>query len=108
VFSLSGAATFDLGRYPQARSRWRTFSKSGLVKVYCHIHSHMGATILVLDHPYFGVPNLDGTFTIPDVPAGRYTIVGWHERVGEHSAVIQVEAGRATAVELSLPVGDAP
>lgn len=31
---------------------------------------------MVLDHPYFTVPNLDGTFALPTVPAGRYTIVG--------------------------------
>src|SRR5262245_54480109 len=53
VFSLSSAATFDLGRYPNGKSgSWR-FPKPGLVKVYCHIHSHMSASILVLDHPYF-------------------------------------------------------
>jgi plastocyanin len=108
VFSLSGPANFDLGRYPQGKSRPRTFTKAGLVKVYCHIHSHMSATILVLDHPYFAVPDLDGSFTLANVPAGRYTIVGWHERVGEQSEPIQVEAGRAATIDLSLPVGDAP
>ena len=62
VFSLSGAATFDLGRYPQGQTRSREFPKAGLVKVYCHIHSHMSATILVLDHPYFVTPDNDGSF----------------------------------------------
>jgi hypothetical protein len=33
--------------------------------------------------------------------------VGWHERVGERTAVIQVEAGRTASVDLSLPVEDA-
>jgi plastocyanin len=108
VFSLSSAANFDLGRYPQGRTQSRTFTRTGLVKVYCHIHSHMSATILVLDHPYFAVPDLDGAFTLPDVPSGRYTIVGWHERVGEQSAAIQVEAGRASSVDLALPVGETP
>ena len=108
VFSLSGAANFDLGRYPQGKSQSRTFMRAGLVKVYCHIHSHMSATILVLDHPYFAVPDLDGAFTLPNVPSGRYTIVGWHERVGEQTAAIQIEAGRAATIDLSLPVGDTP
>ena len=53
VFSLSSAATFDLGRYPMGRSKSAIFAKPGLVKVYCHIHSQMSASILVLDHPYF-------------------------------------------------------
>ncbi|MBZ5558827.1 MAG: hypothetical protein LAO77_16270 [Acidobacteriia bacterium] len=106
VFSLSSAATFDLRRYPQGESRSFTFAKAGIVKVYCHIHSHMSATILVLDHPYFTVPGNDGLFEIPNVPPGKYTIVGWHERVGERTGTITVERGKATTINLSLPVED--
>ena len=106
VFSLSGPATFDLGRYPQGASRSRVFNKPGLVRVYCQIHSHMSATILVLDHPYFTVPDLSGAFTLRDVPAGRYTLVGWHERVGERVSTVQIESGRTATVDLSLPVED--
>ena len=108
VFSLSAAATFDLGRFPQGSSRSRVFDKSGLVKVYCHLHSHMSATILVLDHPFYTVPDLDGAFTLSGVPEGRYTLVAWHERVGERASVIQIEAGRTTAADLSLPVEVTP
>jgi len=104
VFSLSGAATFDLGRFPRGASRSRVFNKSGLVKVYCHLHSHMSATILVLDHPYFAVPDLDGDFTLADVPPGRYTLVAWHERVGERTSVVDVGAGRVASATLLLPV----
>ena len=106
VFSLSGAATFDLGRYPQGASHSRLFNKPGLVRVYCHIHSHMSATILVLDHPYFAVPDLNGTFTLGGVPAGRYTLVGWHERIGERPSTVQIEAGSTAVVDLALPVED--
>ena len=108
VFSLSPAATFDLGRFPRGASRSRVFDKAGLVKVYCHLHSHMSATILVLEHPYFTVPELDGTFVLEGVPEGRYTLVAWHERVGERSSMIQIEAGRATSADLSLPVKATP
>ena len=47
VFSLSRGASFDLGRYPRGESRERTFTRPGLVKVYCHLHSQMSATIVV-------------------------------------------------------------
>jgi plastocyanin len=104
VFSLSGAGTFDLGRYPQGQSRSWKMTKAGIVKVFCHIHSQMSATILVFDHPYFTTPAGDGAFTLGNVPAGSYTIVGWHERVGERTAKVTVERGRATTVNLSLPV----
>jgi hypothetical protein len=106
VFSLSGAANFNLGRYPRGQTRSQTFNKAGVVKVYCQIHSHMSATILVLDHPYFTVPSSDGDYELPNLPPGDYTVVGWHERVGERAATVRVQAGQSASVNLSLPVED--
>jgi plastocyanin len=108
VFSLSSAASFNLGRYPRGQSRPEKFSKAGLVKVFCDIHSHMSASILVLDHPYFTIPGVDGNYEIRNVPAGQYTIIGWHERVGERAAAVRVEAGRPATVDLTVPVEDVP
>jgi plastocyanin len=108
VFSLSSTATFNLGRYPRGQTRVQAFTKPGLVKVFCDIHSHMSASILVLDHPYFTIPGTDGNYEIKNVPAGQYTITGWHERVGERSAAVRVEAGRPVTVDLTVPVEDLP
>jgi plastocyanin len=106
VFSLSSAATFDLRRYPQGQTRSQQFSKAGIVKVYCHIHSHMSATIVVLPHPYFTIPQSNGSYELANVPAGDYTVVGWHERVGERVAAVHVERGKVASIDLSLPVED--
>ncbi len=106
VFSLSGAATFDLGRYPDGQSRSRQFGRAGIVKVYCHIHSQMSATILVLDHPYFATPDADGQFTIGGVPPGDYTLIGWHERVGEQESRVSVLPARTTVADVSLPLDE--
>src|SRR5580765_352843 len=100
VFSLSSAATFDLRRYPRGQSRSQQFPKAGLVKVYCNIHSHMSATILVMDNPYFAIPALDGGFELANVPPGEYTVVGWHERVGERLSRVRVERGKTATVNL--------
>jgi len=104
VFSLSAAGTFDLGRYPNTHSRSRQLTKAGLVKVYCHIHSQMSASILVLDHPYFAMPDDTGGFALPDVPEGEYSLVAWHERVGQQISKVIVQAGQASTVEIKLPV----
>jgi hypothetical protein len=88
------------------RRKSATLTTAGLVKVYCHIHSHMSASILVLDHPYFAMPDLDGSFTIANVPAGSYTIVGWHERIGERASTVSVKPGGSASIEISLPVED--
>ena len=108
VFSLSSAANFNLGRYPRGDSRQQTFARPGIVKVFCQIHSHMSATILVFDHPYFSKPDANGTYELPNLPPGDYTLVGWHERIGERTSAVRVQAGQATRVDLSLPVEDTP
>jgi plastocyanin len=104
VFSLSRAAAFDLGRYPQGDTRIRRFDKAGVIKVYCHLHSHMSAIIAVFDHPWFAQVSADGSFAIDRVPPGRYVLTGWHERAGNADQPITVEAGGATRVELLVPI----
>ena len=104
VFSLSRGATFDLGRFPRGESRSRTFSQPGLVKVYCHLHSQMSASIMVFDHTHFTIPESDGHFALADIPPGEYRLSAWHERIGESSKAIVVEAGRTVRIEFALPV----
>ena len=104
VFSLSRGANFDLGRYPKGDTRSRRFQTAGLVKVYCHIHSHMTASIMVFDHPYFKIPDADGNFVLEDVPAGTHQISAWHERIGESISTIRVEAGRTARIVFALPM----
>lgn len=104
VFSLSRGSSFDLGRYPKGVTQSKRFTNSGLIKVYCHIHSHMTASILVFDHPYFRIPSADGSFVIEDVPAGMHQITAWHERIGESPSSVRVEAGRTARIEFVLPM----
>ena len=80
VFSYSQAKEFDLGRYPKDDSRSVTFDRPGVVRVYCDIHSHMSATILVLKHPYFTSPDDSGEYVLSRIPPGKYRIVLWYDR----------------------------
>lgn len=104
VFSLSRGGSFDLGRYPRGESRSRTFTRAGLIKVYCHFHSGMSATIAVFDHPFYTVPSTDGSFVLEDVPPGRYRLSAWHERIGENVASIEVTAGGTARAAFALPI----
>jgi len=109
VFSLSAAASqngrgFDLGRYPRGASRSVTFSKPGLVQVFCHIHSDMNAFVRVLSNPFFTSPGDDHRFVIDDVPEGDYTIVAWHERIKPITQRVHVSAGQTTPVDFNIPL----
>ena len=79
VFSLSKTKTFDLGRYAAGRSKSVRFDKPGIVRVFCDIHSHMSAFILVFAHRYFAVADGDGSYRLENVPPGAYTVVAWNE-----------------------------
>jgi plastocyanin len=108
VFSLSSAAGpkgFDLGRYPKGTSRSWTFPKPGTVQVFCHIHSDMSATLLILSNPFFATPDEDRHYVIDDVPEGEYTIVAWHERVKPPIVRrIRVVAGQTTTRDFNIPL----
>jgi plastocyanin len=79
VFSLSKAKRFDLGRYPPGESRSRRFEHPGIVRVFCEIHSHMNAFILVFSHRFFAVTDAEGRYHIDNVPAGSYNVIAWNE-----------------------------
>ena len=64
VFSLSQAKRFDLGRYAAGKSKSVRFDRPGVVRVFCDIHSHMNAFVLVFSHPFFDVTDVEGRFQL--------------------------------------------
>lgn len=101
VFSVSGRNRFDLGLYKRPKRGTYTFTHPGLVRVYCNIHPQMSAFVLVRDNPYWARPAADGSFSIPDLPPGSWTLRAWHERAGEISQPITV-GDAMLSVALSL------
>jgi plastocyanin len=79
VFSLSKPRRFDLGRYPKGQSRSVRFDRPGVVRVFCEIHSHMNAFILVFAHRYFATTDADGGYALEGVPPGTYTLAVWND-----------------------------
>ena len=79
VFSLSKTKRFDLGRYARGHSKSVRFDRPGIVRVFCDIHSHMSAFVLVFVHRYFALTDTDGVYRIDNIPPGTYTVAAWHE-----------------------------
>jgi hypothetical protein len=58
----------------------------------------MSAVVVVRDNPFFAKAGKDGVFSLEGVPAGKYTLVAWHERGGDKALELTVPAdGQATA-----------
>jgi plastocyanin len=103
VFSLSKTKRFDLGRYAAGHSKAVRFDRPGVVRVFCDIHSHMSAFILVFNHRFFDVTEPDGRFRLESVPPGTYTVVGWYEGEARLTRTVTVPPGTAVELELAVP-----
>jgi plastocyanin len=93
VFSLSKPRRFDLGRYPRGQSRSVVFDRPGVVRVFCEIHSHMSAWILVFAHRYFVLTDAEGRYRLEGVPPGVYTLALWWDGAVRQRRELRVEAG---------------
>jgi plastocyanin len=102
VFSLSKTKSFDLGRYATGRSKQVRFDRPGIVRVFCEIHSHMNAFILVFSHPFFDVTDTDGRYRIDNVPPGTYSLMAWNEGVTSESKPVTVPEGGAAELDFVL------
>ncbi|QNI38434.1 hypothetical protein H7846_04975 [Edaphobacter sp. 4G125] len=81
VFSLFNGKRFDLGLYETGARRSVTFDREGVSYIFCNIHPEMGAVVIALNSPYFGISDAKGSVTVHDVPPGRYRLQLWSEQL---------------------------
>lgn len=100
AFSSYNGQIFDLTLYPPGTTKTVRFSREGIVRVFCNIHSSMSAVIVVLPTPYFATTVRDGSFQISNVPPGEYGLNIFHERATD--ATLNALARRVTVESPSL------
>ena len=103
VFSLSKPRRFDLGRYGRNQSKTIRFDKPGVVRVFCDIHSHMNAFVVVFNHPYHALTDDDGRYRIDNIPAGTYGVTAWHEGSARDMRSVTIPPGGGV-IDLDLLV----
>ncbi|MCE9591296.1 MAG: hypothetical protein K8S99_12310 [Planctomycetes bacterium] len=72
--------------------------------IKCDVHPWMTSWCAIFEHPYFAVTGDEGTFSIPDLPAGDYTIEAWHEKFGVKEMKVHVTAGEKKEIEFTYEI----
>lgn len=103
VFSRTPGNSFDLGLYSaNDEAKSHTFYEPGPTDIYCNIHPRMSASVLVVPNRYFVKVKADGTFELPDVPAGKRKVVAWAPSSSSTSEWIELAAGEKKELTLRL------
>ena len=107
VFSLFNGKRFDLGLYESGTTRAVRFDREGVSYIFCNIHPEMGAVVLALSTPYYGVSTIAGVVAIHDMPPGSYRLHVWSEAAQSSSPadgerIVQVSASPLHLGEITL------
>ena len=93
---------FNLGQ-PKKMDSTKKFDKvEVMIRIECDVHDWMLGYAGVLDHPYFSVTGVDGTFSLPNLPPGTYTIEVWHEKYGAQTMEVTVGAKETKDIEFTF------
>jgi hypothetical protein len=87
-------SAFNEGQPVQGMVSTKKFDKAEVkpFRIKCDVHGWMKSWMAVLPHPYHAVSQMNGTFSIGNLPPGTYTLVAWHEKYGPQEQQIQVGA----------------
>ena len=110
-FTNSDQTVHNVNVQPQTNDKFNQTQASGAapivksfcqpeqaIRVKCNQHGWMNAWVNVMRHPFFAVSGADGSFAINGLPPGQYTLVAWHEKLGEKTLSVTIaDKGRATA-----------
>ena len=102
------APTFNESQMPGGKPVIRQFNDAAIMMpIQCNQHPWMKMYLNVVPSPFFAVTNADGSFEIPGLPAGEYTLAAVHERMGEKDMRIKIAAKQTAAAEFRYSAAEA-
>jgi plastocyanin len=74
--------SFNEGVGPNSETK-KTFAAPEFMKISCSVHPWMNAAIVVMANPYYSVTDEKGEYSLPDIPAGKYSFMVQHTELGK-------------------------
>lgn len=94
---------------PNVQPMVKTFRRAEvLIPFKDNQHPWERAYVAVMDHPFFAVSDELGRFEIRGLPPGTYTLVVWHERLGEQQLELTVTPGEIRNADFTFDVEKKP
>jgi plastocyanin len=78
------------------------YDKEEIFPVKCNVHPWMRGWFVVLKTNHFDVSKGDGTFTIPNLPPGKYTLTAWQESYGKQTQDITITGNENKSIEFKF------
>ena len=103
VFSLYNGRRFDLGLYEKGSRRSVRFAQDGVSYIFCNIHPEMGAVVISLSTPYYGISNAAGVIEITNLHPGDYELNLWSENGSPEDAAAARRRIHISTESLHLP-----
>lgn len=74
------------------------YDKAEIFPVKCNVHPWMHGTFAVMKNSHYAVTSDGGTFTLANLPPGKYTITAYHESYGDQSQEVTVSGSETKTV----------
>jgi hypothetical protein len=73
----------------------------GTVQLFCEVHEHMRANLVVVDTPWFAVTDPEGRFAIEGIAPGRHVVSIWLSPKQTVTREVELAAGQSLEVDWS-------
>ncbi|MEJ1960099.1 MAG: methylamine utilization protein [Gammaproteobacteria bacterium] len=102
IYSFSPPKTFTTKLYSGKEAAPVVFDKPGLVTLGCNIHDLMVAWVVIVDTPWLGKSDKDGTGTLKGLPPGDYKVSTWYPSPTFEPVVQQVRVTNDAPAHLEV------
>ena len=74
------------------------YDKSEFIPVKCNIHPWMHGNFAVLKNSHYALTDGTGSFTLANLPPGKYTIAAWHESYGDQTQEVTISGNETKSL----------